>query len=422
VRRLGNLTATIHMAVEALFWFHPLVWWLGARLVEERERACDEEVLRVCGEPREYAEGILNVCKLYMESPLACVSGVTGSDLRKRIEEIMTNRKSLRMTVAGKCALAAAGAVALSVPIMLGVLSMPSSRAQTRPSGTPKFEVAAIKPCKDGEVISGGKSSVKSGERKGGGGGVQSSPGRLHMGCNTVEALVRIAYVLNASGSMIRDPSAPPVEGGPNWVRSDLYQIDAKAEGAPSDGLMMGPMMQTLLEDRFHLKIHRETREVPVYALTVAKGGSKLKPFQEGSCIPRDVPFRPPSPEEQQKKSCRDILKGGSPNIGMEMPGVTLDSFTRFLYIVMDRPVIDKTGLTGRYEIYIEFARVGGTPAWHPVGGPPPPPTPPSESPDENAAPSIFTVMEKELGLKLEPSKGPRDFFVIDSVERPSGN
>ena len=78
--------------MEAVFWFHPLVWWIGARLVEERERACDEGVLTLGNEPRTYADAILSVCKLYVESPLVCVSGVTGADLKKRIEAIMMNR------------------------------------------------------------------------------------------------------------------------------------------------------------------------------------------------------------------------------------------------------------------------------------------------------------------------------------------
>jgi bla regulator protein BlaR1 len=94
--RRDNLTAAIHMIVEAVFWFHPLVWWIGARLVDERERACDEHVLRVFREPRAYAEGILKVCKLYVESPLTCVSGVTGStNIKKRIDDIMNNRVGL---------------------------------------------------------------------------------------------------------------------------------------------------------------------------------------------------------------------------------------------------------------------------------------------------------------------------------------
>src|SRR5580693_3897272 len=83
IRRRDNLSAALHMIVEALFWFHPLVWWISVRLVEERERACDEEVLRRGGEPQVYAEALLNVCKYYLESPLGCVSGISGADLKK---------------------------------------------------------------------------------------------------------------------------------------------------------------------------------------------------------------------------------------------------------------------------------------------------------------------------------------------------
>src|SRR5207302_233216 len=91
-RRRDNLTAAIHMAVEAIFRFHPLVWWIGLLLVDERERACDEEVLLAATDPHVYAEGILNICKIYLESPLVCVSGVSGSNLKKRIRGIMTRR------------------------------------------------------------------------------------------------------------------------------------------------------------------------------------------------------------------------------------------------------------------------------------------------------------------------------------------
>jgi hypothetical protein len=103
VRRRDNLFASIHMIAEAAFWFHPLVWWIGARLMEERERACDEEVLRLGSEPHIYAEGIVNVCKLYAESPLVCISGVTGSNIKKRIEVIMANHIVLKLNFARAC-------------------------------------------------------------------------------------------------------------------------------------------------------------------------------------------------------------------------------------------------------------------------------------------------------------------------------
>jgi len=117
VRRRDNLFASIHMIVEAMFSFHPLVWWIGAKLLEERERACDEEVLSRGSEPRVYAEAIVNVCKLYVESPLVCVSGVSGSNLKKRIEAIMTNRIVLKLNFARKIALSAAGIAALAGPV-----------------------------------------------------------------------------------------------------------------------------------------------------------------------------------------------------------------------------------------------------------------------------------------------------------------
>lgn len=82
VRRRDNLAAAVHMLVEGIFWFHPLVWWLGARLAEERERACDEDVVAFGSEPRVYAESILKTCEFCLESPLACISGVTGADLK----------------------------------------------------------------------------------------------------------------------------------------------------------------------------------------------------------------------------------------------------------------------------------------------------------------------------------------------------
>src|SRR5690349_3132362 len=137
VRRRDNLTAAIHMIVEAVFWFHPLVWWIGARLVEERERACDEEVLSLGGEPRDYAQAILNICKNYAEWPLACVSGVTGSDLKKRIQAILSAHVAFRLSLARKVALAGAGVMAVAAPIVVGIVNAPAVRAQ--PGGGPKF-------------------------------------------------------------------------------------------------------------------------------------------------------------------------------------------------------------------------------------------------------------------------------------------
>ena len=130
VHRRDNLTGLIHSAVEVLFWFHPLVWWIGARLSDERERACDEEVLRSGIDAEAYADGILRVCELYMKSPLPFVTGVTGSNLKKRIETIMIRRTAPRLNLARKAVLAAAGFVALASPFAIGIVSVPILTAQ----------------------------------------------------------------------------------------------------------------------------------------------------------------------------------------------------------------------------------------------------------------------------------------------------
>lgn len=122
VRRRDNLAAALHMVVETIFWFHPLVWWIERRLVEERERACDEEVIRRGGEPEAYAEGILSVCKFYKESALMCVSGVAGADLKRRIEEIMGNRVAHKLSLIRAAVLVMAGIVAVGGPIAIGAV------------------------------------------------------------------------------------------------------------------------------------------------------------------------------------------------------------------------------------------------------------------------------------------------------------
>lgn len=407
VRRRDNLATAIHMGVEALFWFHPLVWWLGARLMEERERACDEEVLLMGSEPRAYAEGVLKICELYLESPLPCVAGVTGANLKKRIEEIMLKRIGLRLSFAKKIALAAAGVTVVTAPIAVGILNAPAIRAQSLQTGaraggaaTPKFEVASIKL---GCGSMGGDGTVPKGR-----GGARrrqgQSPGRLNE-CSTVMDFIRMAYVEFANGRL-HPPEPVPISGGPAWIHSDRYQINAKAEGTPSQIEMRGAMLRTLLEDRFRLKIHHETREVPVYALTVAKGGGTLQPSGEGSCIAPDFT----TPLEPGQKPCGVPLTGiKGPNLTTEMVA-SLDAFSKVLGVTVGRPVIDKTGITGIFDLRLEFAIDEATPGIHPALS------------DEPPGPSIFTALQQQLGLKLVSAKGPGEFLIIDHVEKPSEN
>ena len=128
LRRRDNLTAAVHMLVEALFWFHPMVWWIGARLIEERERACDETVVRSGHDPAAYARALVECCRLYLQSPLPCVAGASGSDLKMRVERIMTASPSSPLPPAKKVLLLAAGVCAFATPVAAGLLASPAER------------------------------------------------------------------------------------------------------------------------------------------------------------------------------------------------------------------------------------------------------------------------------------------------------
>ncbi len=136
IQRRDNLTGAVHMVVEAIFWFHPAVWWLERRLVEERERACDERVLQLGNKAEVYAERILNVCKSYTESAIVCVSGVTGSELKQRILRIMTARAASRLDLGRKCLLSVAAALVLALPIVSGLMHLTEVRAQSKPAAS----------------------------------------------------------------------------------------------------------------------------------------------------------------------------------------------------------------------------------------------------------------------------------------------
>jgi uncharacterized protein (TIGR03435 family) len=252
-----------------------------------------------------------------------------------------------------------------------------------------------------------------------------------------VKNLINQAYVFFANGHVNPLVMGASVEGGPGWINSERYQVDAKAEGPHSQGMMHGPMLQTLLEERFKLKIRRETREVPAYALTVAKGGPKLHPFKEGSCTPLDPKFLeqfPPQPFPDLppgQEYCggidpedgrRWVMASGTMKGPIEIlyaAALSIDDFIKMsLSPRVGRPVINKTGLTGRFDYHLEFAPDETMPGFHDgeLSGAP------GAAASEPAGPSIFTALQQQLGLKLEPAKGSAEFLIIDSVERPSEN
>jgi bla regulator protein blaR1 len=422
VRRRDNLAAAIHMAVEAVFWFHPLVWWLGARLVEERERACDEEVLSTGGDPRVYAEGILKTCELYLASPLACVAGVTGGDLKRRIEAIISEHVALRLTFAKKVALSVAAMAALAMPVIVGMVHAPAMRAQSSQaavsstaSPAPKFDVASIKPLAGGagrpmDPIDRGW-AMKSGRAS------LAKAGRFEVPFVTLHQLIELAYNVTDS----------EVLGGPSWVRSDLYEVVAKADGATPQ--QMRPMLRSLLADRFRLTLRRETRELAVYELAVAKGDLKFAAAKEGSCVTWNPDNPPPPPDPTRPPPPLNVC-GGTRRQGMGLPPVRRDridavavSMSKLIEYVSDDLrgiVIDKTGFTQKFDFHLEF--VPGEFLANGLG-PSTPGDPVTSTPSAIlSGVSIFTALQEQLGLRLTSVKRPIKVLVIDHVERPSGN
>jgi uncharacterized protein (TIGR03435 family) len=185
---------------------------------------------------------------------------------------------------------------------------------------------------------------------------------------------------------------------------------------------MAGPMLQALLEDRFGLKVHRGAKDVPVYFLTVAKAGAKLERTTEGSCIPIDVDHPPPAPEPGQPRpllcGSGSITNRGS-TVTMNQHGMSMGLLAGGLANFAGRLVLDKTGLTGAYEIHLEFTADNPLPGPGGRGG-----TGdgyPSSDADA-AGPSLFTALQEQLGLRLESGKGQTEILVVDHVERTSEN
>jgi uncharacterized protein (TIGR03435 family) len=209
------------------------------------------------------------------------------------------------------------------------------------------------------------------------------------------------------------------VIGAPGWAESEGFDIEAKGDASANQAQVL-LMLRTLLEDRFQLRFHRESRELPVYALTVGKNGPKLAPPKEGGCVSSDPNARiqPPPP------GAGPIVPCGSVNIGMATAGVSMNGgkvpmteFVRTLQMVVGRPVIDRTAITEPFDVSLTFARdevAAGIPR---LTGPPG-----SEPADPGGPPSILTAIQEKLGLKLESTKGPVEVMVIDHVERPSAN
>jgi bla regulator protein blaR1 len=239
-------------------------------------------------------------------------------------------------------------------------------------SAQPAFEVASIKPNSSGD------NRIM----------MRMQPGGRYTATGvTLKQLIAQAY-------NVRDFQ---ISGGPGWIGSERYDVNAKAEGTPDriapDQLRL--MIRALIEDRFRLKVHNESREMPVYALVVGKSGPKL----------------PPSSGERGP-----MMHMGRGQIDVKK--VPMAVLAQHLSQQLGRSVIDKTELDGEYDIVLNWTPEPGHDGG-PFGGPP---SPDALPPADSSGPTIFTALQEQLGLRLETQKGQVPILIIDQVEKPAEN
>ncbi|MEP6963605.1 MAG: TIGR03435 family protein, partial [Acidobacteriota bacterium] len=312
---------------------------------------------------------------------LKTVMAATGGSLAHRVGRLLGQSRPGPRTLSGP-AIVAAGSLVIVAFSMFG-----------QPVARIDFEVASIKPFN-------------------GPSGMMVRPLARGLAANApVRMLIGNAYAVQPY----------QIVGGPDWSGSQRYQIEANAQ-RDSTKAEVFLMLQSLLKDRFKLTIHRETRELPVYNLVPARGGLKLSGPQEGRCV--EDPETPPQRIEGRMTPPADgplpAARCGSINIVLAAEGARLQGgkilmpeFIRMLSMALGRPVVDKTGFTGPFDVRLDFLPDDITAAM--------PPPPPGAIPNPGNA-SIVVALQEQLGLRLDSAKGPVDIIVIDHVEQPSAN
>ncbi|HEY6346040.1 MAG TPA: M56 family metallopeptidase [Bryobacteraceae bacterium] len=421
LRRRDNVMAAIHMGVEALFWFHPLVWWVGARIVEERERACDEEVLLMGREPEVYAQGILKICELCLESPLPCVTGVTGGNLKKRVEEIMANSVKPGLSAGKKFVLVAGGLLAVTIPMMLSISNV-QLRAQT--AAAPGTHVPFW------QAVAGGKMTFEEASVRRSRPPSPSAPGLWlpSFPLNSGDAYVPGGrFSANFPLSVYIDfaykmqPTRAQYDSmfglWPKWVTTQPFEIQATTGGNPTKD-QMRVMMQSLLADRFGLAVHYETSVVPVFALTLKEPG-KLGPNLRlhNDNLPCDDTRlrgdRPPVPTgDTNDFSCGGFgmwNAGFKTRVGARNATMAAFAATLSNYPDISRPVIDQTGLSGRFDVQVQWEFESVVVA-------------PNRAEPDLPGPLFLDALREQLGLNLESTHAAVQTLIIDHVERPVEN
>jgi uncharacterized protein (TIGR03435 family) len=382
---------------------------------------------------------------------LRCVSGVTGANLRKRIEEIMTNRNQARLSAAQKMLLAAGGTLAIALPLALGVINAPL-RAQTdwqaAAGGKMAFDVASIKPSTPEAVVyppfplDDGNAFTQTG-------------GRFRAKFR-LPAFINFAYKIAPTP----DQRQAMLAHLPKWVETDLFLIEAKAPAnTTKDQFRL--MMQTLLADRFQLAVRFESREASVYALSLVKAGKlgpNLRPHSEGPPCPATGNIDSPLADAKvfpsicemymyERTPDRARVRWGSRNITMASLAKMLPHAPFIGPSAVNRPVVDETGLNGAFDFQVEYGPELASPTategrrkteYGPGSASPTAnevqraaddvkraesarPEASGVQPDPDG-PTFLNALHEQLGLKLTPAKGQAQILVIDHIERPSEN
>jgi uncharacterized protein (TIGR03435 family) len=383
IRRHDYLVNILQSVAEALLFYHPAVWWVSGHIRAERELCCDDVAVSVSGDALTYARALaqLESCR---PAHLSAAVAANGGSLSDRIARLLGQSRPAVRTGLGPGVIAVA---ILLVAAAYGLFGQSDAH--------PGFQAASIK-----------RNTSNWSER---------AKHPMGMGVNaSLMLLIQFAYAAhdNPMSGHSLPLLASQVVGGPAWINSEGYDIEAKP-GPNTDPKQEWLMWQTLLAQRFKLRLHRETREFPIYSLTAAKSGFKLPAAREAGCVsfpPGTKPHYVPG-----KVDCGYVSGPiGGYTIGplhIEGRKVHMADLIRELAFMLDRPVLDKTEFTGEFDLHLSFTpdeALAGLPGF---GGPA----------DPNL-PNIFAALEEQLGLQLVPAKGPVEVLVIDHAERPTEN
>jgi len=386
IRRHDYLVNMLQSVAEALLFYHPAVWWVSGHIRARRELCCDDVAVTASGDALTYARALAHL-ESYRPAQFSAALAATGGSLADRIARLLGQSRPAVRTGLGP------GVVTIAVLLVAAGYGL-FAQSDLHPA----FEVASIK---RGASAVGPMDPVSVSYKPGGRIVATNAPLRL---------LIQFAYAVHDSPHS-QPLRASQVVGGPGWIDSQGYNIEAKPE-AGTDQKHAWLMLQTLLADRFRLTLHRETRELPVYDLTARKGGIKLPAAKEANCVSYQPGMTPRSIPGSVDCGYAPLLLGPT---GLRLNGRKLHmaDLVRELALTLGRPVMDKTGFTGEFDLNLNYTDDALAKAPDEPGG--------NRLPAETNLSIVFAAMQ-QLGLKLEPARGPVEVLVVDHAERPAAN